>query len=160
MSNIIQFKRNLTFDGSYEDAREAVNNVGLLAGEPLLVSYVSGEYTKYFVSIGVGNDSIITLPTYDTIDDLNDHINDLVNNILDIYSSKWISVDNIDTERSNVSFTKDEDTGLVVVKYEGSAEGTVADATDISTSINDTTITQQDLNEILYDSIQWWDIKN
>ncbi len=159
MSNIIQFKRNLTYSGTYEEARLALQNLSspLEAGEPILVSYSDGSETlKYFLSIGIGEGSSINLPVYASIEELNENINIEVEKILSTYSYDWIS--DIDIENSNVTFNRDDETGKIIVNYSGSGES-VGYATEMETTICGTTMSQQEFNEMVMNILSWESIQ-
>ncbi len=156
MSNTIQFKRNLTYKGTYDEARVALQSIELSEGEPILVSYLDDSTLKYFVAIGVGDGSMTILPTYSSLDELNNNINTLIQTFLNTYSYDWVS--DIDVENSNVIFNRDSETGSITVNYTGSG-GTSGYATELETTIKGTNMTQQEFNDLVYECLEWGNIQ-
>ncbi len=152
MSNIIQFKRSLNFRGTYEEARTALTGITIEEGEPILVSYMDNTDVKYFLCLGLSDGASIILPTYSSIDELNDNINTEISKILSTYKYDWVA--DIDTENSNVTFYKDETTGVITVNYIGSGD-TSSFASEMETVISGASMTQQEFNELVISLLTW-----
>ncbi len=154
MGNLIQFKRNLTYSGNYSEAVSKVEELELLPAEVMIVSYIDGEVRKYFVAIGTGDGNTYT-PIYNSAEELTEYVQLVLENYLT--TGNYISIDDIDTAESNVVFTRNSEGKIVVIASNNEGES-VTLASYIYTTIESEQITQQELNETIYESITWGDL--
>ena len=63
----LQIKRNLSFEGSMQEAINGILNMSpkLVAGEPLLCRCVENGVLKYFLCIGIGEGRVRSFPLMD-----------------------------------------------------------------------------------------------
>lgn len=89
-NKILQFKRNLSYGGSLEQAIENITKLNLNDGEPLLCSYNDNGSTKFILAFGVGNGNVRIIPAFN---DESEIINFIKNNIVEINLKDQISAE-------------------------------------------------------------------
>lgn len=84
----LQFKRNLSFGGSLQEAIQKITDLQLQVGEPLLCSYNDNGSTKLILAFGVGDGNVRIIPAFN---DYNEIINFIKNNNVEINLKEQIS---------------------------------------------------------------------
>lgn len=106
-NKILQFKRNLSFNGSLQEAIQKITDLQLQVGEPLLCSYNDNGSTKLILAFGVGEGNVRIIPAFN---DYNEIINFIKSNNVEINLREQIS------NKSDFSVESTDEDGKLIFK--------------------------------------------